>query len=202
MKASAPRRASAFFLASLAFPSAYAATRGQEPAPSTAATKPASIYDANADARAEIAAALATAKKDDKRVLVVYGADWCGWCRKLHDLFKTDPEIRRLLLYEYEQVRVDIGKFDHNMELAEGYGADLHSGGVPYLTVLDADGKVLTNQNTGDLEAGPRHDPAKVKAFLEKWPAVPREAERVLAEALARAEAAGKMVFLHLGAPW
>ena len=43
----------------------------------------------------------------NKRVLLMFGGDWCGWCHKLHDLFAKDNEIRRLLSYEYELVMVD-----------------------------------------------------------------------------------------------
>jgi hypothetical protein len=41
--------------------------------------------------------------------------------------------------------------------------------GLPVLVVLDADGRQLTTQSTGDLEKGNAHDPAKVLAFLKKW---------------------------------
>ncbi|HIC22742.1 MAG TPA: hypothetical protein EYO84_04895, partial [Planctomycetes bacterium] len=39
-----------------------------------------SVYDVEADASADIAAAVASAHKNNKRVLVVYGGNWCGWC--------------------------------------------------------------------------------------------------------------------------
>jgi hypothetical protein len=41
--------------------------------------------------------------------------------------------------------------------------------GLPVLVVLDSDGKQLTTQDTGQLEQGDHHDPAKVIAFLSKW---------------------------------
>jgi hypothetical protein len=34
---------------------------------------------------------------------------------------------------------------------------------------MEGDGKILVRQETGSLEAGPRHDPARVLAFLEQW---------------------------------
>jgi thiol-disulfide isomerase/thioredoxin len=74
--------------------------------------------------------------------------------------------------------------------------------GVPYLTILDSDGKVLTNQETGALEDGDHHDPAKVKAFLEKWKVHAKDANQVLQSGVARAKADKKLVFLHFGAPW
>ncbi|MCI0588218.1 MAG: thioredoxin family protein [Planctomycetes bacterium] len=176
--------------------------RSQEGTPSTEEKKPAPIYDESADAKKQIEAALARAKEENKRVLLVFGANWCGWCRKLDDLFKKNPEIARVLLYEYEKVLVDVGRFDKNEALAADLGAPVRQNGIPFLTVLDAEGKPLANQETSSLEAGSAHDPAKVKTFLEKWAAPPLDAEKVLAEAVARAGKEGKRVFLRFGAPW
>ena len=55
------------------------------------------IYDEKADARAQIAAALETARQENKRVLVEFGGNWCGWCYKLYDVFHNDPEVAPLV---------------------------------------------------------------------------------------------------------
>ena len=168
------------------------------------ATKPDKphTYDEKADAKADIAAALVKAKKDNKRVLLMFGANWCGWCHKLHGVFESNREIGRTLLYEYERVNIDIGKMDKNMDLVRKYGARADKEGVPFLTVLDADGKAIANQETGALEEGDHHDPAKVKAFLDKWKAEPLDARRVFERALSQAGKQDKKVFLSFGAPW
>ncbi len=160
------------------------------------------VYDPKADAGAQIARAVERGRRDNRRILLVFGGNWCGWCVKLHEVFKGDREIAEVLRNEYLVVPVDIGSFDKQMDLAASYGADLKKHGVPFLTVLGIDGKSLVNQNTSDLENGPKHDRAKVKAFLEKWKPEPLDAEAVLADALSRAKAAKKHVLLHLGAPW
>ena len=160
------------------------------------------IYDESADAKSQIAEALKRAGRENKRVLVMFGANWCGWCYKLHDVFKEDPAVGKTLQYEYERVMVDIGRRDKNLDIATGYGVALEKEGVPFLTVLDAGGKVLANQETGSLEAGERHDPEKVQAFLKRWAAPPLDARRVADAALAQAKSQGKMVFVRLGAPW
>lgn len=175
---------------------------GTPPGAASEAAARQGIYDESADADARIAEALARARREGKRVLVTYGANWCGWCHKLHELLKSDRDLARTLLYEYEQVLVDVGRFDRNMNVAGRYGADLKAAGIPYLTVLDADGKPLANQETGSLEEGDHHDPAKVRAFLEKWVAAPRDAQQVYDGALASAAREDKRVFLHFGAPW
>ncbi len=160
------------------------------------------IYDEEADAKAQIAAALAEAKKENRRVLIQWGANWCHWCHVLHDVFASDEDVRRKLLYEYDVVLVDVGKFDTNMELAKRYGADLKANGVPFLTVLDAEGKPLANRETGSLEAGDKHDVKKVLGFLEKHQAKYLKAEDLYADALKRAQTSNRAVFLHFGAPW
>ena len=160
------------------------------------------VYDAQADAKADITAALKKCKKDNQRVLLVYGANWCGWCVKLDGVFKRNRDIRRKILYEYRIVKVDVGKFDKNMDIAKRHGVDLKQHGIPFLTVLDGNGSMLTNQNTSDLEKGAEHDVEKVKRFLTRWQAEPQDADKLLAAAVARAAQEKKRVFVHLGAPW
>ncbi len=160
------------------------------------------IYDESADARADIAAAVAVAKKDHQRVLVMWGGNWCGWCHLLDGVLESDRTLSRTMLYEYKLVHVDIGKFDKNMDLAAELGADPKKHGAPFLTVIDGDGKAIANQETSSLEEGDHHDPAKVKAFLETHQATAPGADSLLSTALASAKKDGKRVFVHFSAPW
>lgn len=178
---------------------------GAHPAPAQTtqpAAQPVPVYDEQADAHKQIAAALTRAQRKNQRVLVMFGGNWCGWCRKLHGLFTTNKDVARLLQYEYQLVLVDVGRFDKHMDIAKGYGVDLKQAGVPFLTVLDAAGKVLANQETGALESGEKHDVSKVTAFLMKWKAPALDARDVLAAGRARAVTEKKRVFVRLSAPW
>ncbi|WP_320046934.1 thioredoxin family protein [uncultured Ilyobacter sp.] len=160
------------------------------------------IYDTKADANELISQAVRKAAGDNQRVLVMFGGNWCGWCHKLHDVFTNNRDIAKLVKSEYQLVLVDIGNFDKHMDLVSKYGVDLKKVGVPYLVVLDAEGKALTRQETGSLEVGAKHDPAKVTAFLDKWKAPAADAEKVMAKALLQATAENKRIFLRLSAPW
>ncbi len=164
------------------------------------------IYDEQADATKEIEQALAKAKKENRRVLIQWGANWCGWCYRLHDVMKDNAEIRRKLMYEYDVVLVDIGKLDKNEELIEKYHAELKTEGVPYLTVLDGDGNVVTNQETASLESKEEgkaeHVPEAVLEFLTKHQSSPLDAAAVVEAGVAQAGSDDKLVFLHFGAPW
>ena len=172
------------------------------PAKAPTTMKKPGLYPQADDAQSRIDAALARAKADNTRVMIQWGDDWCGWCIKLHDLCGSNRDLSRKLLYEYEVVLVPVGQFDRNLDIAEAYQADFKGNGVPFLTVLAADGSVITNQETGSLEAGGAHDPAKVMAFLEANQAPARDAATSLKNALAASKESGRPVMLHFGAPW
>ena len=121
-------------------------------APTASVPKEAQVYNESADANVDVAAALARAKKNHTRVLIQWGANWCGWCKWLHKTCKDDRDIARELSNEYEVVLVDVGRFDKHQDLMANFLADAKKQGIPYLTVLDENGVVLVNQESGSLE--------------------------------------------------
>jgi thiol-disulfide isomerase/thioredoxin len=129
------------------------------------------IYDTEADGNEQIAAALKIAKAEKKRVLLQFGADWCGWCHKLSECFKNNEEVAAALRENYVVVLIDVnrvGDSTHNADVNERYGNPTRYG-LPVLVVLDADGQLLKTKDTGELEKDGRHDPKKVLAFLNRW---------------------------------
>ena len=133
------------------------------------------------------------AKKDDKRILLMFGGDWCGWCHKLHELFASESyEISKILYNEYERSRSTSNRRTPRQLLKTCKAAlskdELQKGvGYPFLAVLDADGKVVTAQRTDPLEEGDHHDPKRVAAFLSTGRSRPRTRSASLVEALSRA---------------
>jgi thiol-disulfide isomerase/thioredoxin len=124
------------------------------------------IYDESLDGSKQIADALIIARKDRKRVLLQFGANWCSWCQKLHKLFQTDKRVAKELERNYVIVMIDMNN-GHNKDVNKKYGNPTRFG-LPAIVVLDTDGKQLTTQNTGDLEEGDHHSPEKVTAFLKE----------------------------------
>jgi thioredoxin-related protein len=45
------------------------------------------LYDTKAKGSEQISAALEQAQKENKNVILKFGANWCGWCHKLSDTF-------------------------------------------------------------------------------------------------------------------
>lgn len=84
-----------------------ATSQAQTPGSSDNPKARTSLYDVKADAREQIQKACLKASRDNQRILVMFGGDWCGWCHKLHALFKTDAEIRKILSEDYQLVMVD-----------------------------------------------------------------------------------------------
>jgi thiol:disulfide interchange protein len=125
------------------------------------------IYDESADGSKQVAQALALAKKEHKNVLLQFGANWCGWCHRLHGLFESNKAIVEKLKQDYVVVMIDVNE-EHNKETNLKYGHPTQFG-LPVIVVLDAEGKQLTTQDTGKLEEGDHHDPEKVMAFLKAW---------------------------------
>jgi thiol:disulfide interchange protein len=144
-------------------------TAGPESVQAAEAPKSArpNIYNESADGSKQIADALVVAKKDHKNILLQFGANWCGWCHKLHNLFETDKGIAKKLKDDYVVVLIDVNK-GRNKDIDTKYGHPTRFG-LPAIVVLDADGKQLTTQDTGKLEQGDHHDPEKVMAFLKEW---------------------------------
>src|SRR6266550_8772885 len=68
------------------------------------------IYDESLDGTRQIAGALASAKKENKRVLLQFGANWCGWCHRLHQLFNHDKAISEKLKADYVVAMIDLNK--------------------------------------------------------------------------------------------
>jgi len=125
------------------------------------------IYSETADPNADVAAGLAQAKREHKRVILDFGGDWCGDCQVLDIYFHQAPN-GDLLERNFVLVHVWIGQMDRNLDVAAKYGVPI-SRGVPALAVLGADGKVLYSQATGQF-ADMRHmDPNSVTEFLNQW---------------------------------
>src|SRR3954466_9424586 len=65
------------------------------------------IYDPKANGTADIAKALTAARAAHKTVLLVFGANWCPWCRSLHRVFEKDATVAKVLRENFVVVLVD-----------------------------------------------------------------------------------------------
>ena len=94
------------------------------------------IYSPGSDAHAAIKKALAAASKEHKRVVIVFGANWCYDCHVLDTAFHR-PDLAALLARNYEVVHVDVGRGDKNQDLMDQYQVPMKKG-IPGLAILDS----------------------------------------------------------------
>ena len=125
------------------------------------------IYNEKADARAEIKEALERATAEHKRVILVFGANWCFDCHVPDTAFHRS-DLAPILAANYEVVHVDIGRGEKNQDLMTKYEVPMKRG-IPGLAVLDADGNLVYSQKNGEFENARALAPEDFLAFLNKW---------------------------------
>lgn len=131
------------------------------------------IYPANVDAHAEIAEAEEKAANAHKRLLLVFGANWCFDCHVL-DLAFHSPDLAPVLVANYEVVHIDLGPEEKtNADLVKQYEIPLDKG-VPALAVAEANGKLVVSQKNGEFEDARGLTPEALLDFLNKWKPVAR----------------------------
>ena len=142
--------------------SATAAVTAATPA---AAGAPAWPYDEKADAGADIRQALAAAQTDHRRVLLVFGANWCEDCRDLDKAMKGSS--RTLITGRFDVVKIDVGNFNKNLDIAKRYGNPIEKG-IPAVVIVDGADKVLYSTRGGELADARKMGDKGIYEFLER----------------------------------
>jgi protein disulfide-isomerase len=131
--------------------------------PAAAAALP---YDASADARADIRGALAKARHAHHNVLVVFGANWCEDCRALDKALHVARNAA-LMAQSFEVVKVDVGNFDRNLDVAADYGNAVAKG-IPSAVVLSPSGAIVYATRAGELADARRMSDTGVHDFFAR----------------------------------
>ena len=105
------------------------------------------------------------AQKQNKRVLLVFGANWCIDCHILDRAFHQ-PRVAPLLDQNFIVVHVDVGQYDRNLALAKQYHVDLGKG-VPSVAVIDGKNSLLVSSS--EFEKAHLLTEEDVIEFLDLW---------------------------------
>jgi len=124
------------------------------------------LYSETSDPTADIAAALAQARREHKRVILDFGGNWCGDCQVLDIYYHQSPNAE-LLAKHFILVHINIGHMDKNVDVAKKYNVPI-TRGVPALAVIDAHGKLLYSEREKEFE---HTSPEAITAFLNHWKA-------------------------------
>ena len=123
-------------------------------------------YDESADAKAAVQQALSAAKARQVSVLVILGANWCEDCRALAAAMQRGKNAE-LIAKAFEVVKVDVGNFNRNLDLAASYGNPIAKG-IPAAVILSPAGKVVYATRAGELADARRMSDAGVYDFFFK----------------------------------
>lgn len=125
-------------------------------------------YDAGRDARRDVDAALARAKRSGKLLLIDFGANWCVDCRVLAGIFEL-PDFKGWMTRNFELVQVDVGQFDRNLDLPRRFGAPA-LGAVPAILVIDPrTGQLRNGKDILGLGDARIMQPQQVADWLARW---------------------------------
>jgi len=121
-------------------------------------------YNESADAKLDIKQALATATNTP--VLVVFGANWCGDCAALDAAMKHGASAK-LLANDFKIVKVDVGHFDKNEDVAKSYGVPLEKG-IPAVAILSPKNEVLYVTKQGELASARKMSDDGIYQFFKR----------------------------------
>lgn len=92
--------------------------------------------------------AYSQAKKENKKVFVMFHASWCGWCRKM-DTSMNDPACRKFFENNFVIRHLVVDESKDKKQLENPGASDLRDKyygkdqGIPYWLIFDSNGNLL-----------------------------------------------------------
>jgi len=127
------------------------------------------LYNPQADAAADIEAAVKKAAAENKLVILQGGGNWCSWCIEFARFCKADPQIDSLLNSSFVWYHLNYSKENINKPIFAKYGYPQRFG-FPVFIILNAKGERIHTQSSEYLEDGKKsYDKKKVMEFLLNW---------------------------------
>ncbi|HET9913328.1 MAG TPA: thioredoxin family protein [Anaerolineales bacterium] len=125
------------------------------------------VYDPARNPAEDLKQAIALAQKENKRIILELGGDWCIWCKYMDDFYAAHTDILQYRAENYVLVKVNVSDENMNEEFLSQYPP---AGGYPHIYILDGDGTFLHSQDTVELEDGKdSYVPEVFMTFLQKW---------------------------------
>lgn len=121
-------------------------------------------YDGDDDASSVVAEARAAAVREERFLMVTFGANWCRDCRNLHRILHLE-EVQDYTRDLFQFVNVDVGMFNQNRQVAADLGVSL-TRGIPVAVFFDPQGQVIGTTNEGQLEPARRYSSKQILKFV------------------------------------
>lgn len=125
------------------------------------------IYDPARNPAEDLKWAVVFAQRENKRIMLELGGDWCIWCKYMDEFYATHQDILQFRADHYILVKVNVSQENMNESFLSQFPA---AAGYPHIYILDKDGTFLHSQDTAKLEDGADSYVPKVFIdFLHKW---------------------------------
>jgi thioredoxin 1 len=122
-------------------------------------------YDEAADPHVALRSALVEARSQHKDVLVIFGANWCEDCRDLDKAMHGSSAS--LIDPLFVVVKINVGNFDKNLDLAARYGNPIQKG-IPAAVLVTPTDKVVYSTKAGELANARRMGDSGIYDFFAK----------------------------------
>jgi thioredoxin-related protein len=123
-------------------------------------------FNPNRDAQADAQLAILKASKENKRIILDVGGEWCGWCIHMDKFIEKNRSLKKLKEKHFVWVKINFSQQNENIELLSNYPT---IAGYPHLFVLEKDGTLLKSQHTAELEIEKSYNLKKFMDFLNLW---------------------------------
>lgn len=124
------------------------------------------VYDESRDPNIDGRAALALAKKTQRKVLIEVGGDWCTWCHALDRFIKEHPAVEKGLHETFVVLKVNISEANDNAEFMRAFPA---ANGYPHMYVTDSSGTILYSQDTSAFRENKKYSEKQFMIFFDRW---------------------------------
>jgi hypothetical protein len=131
------------------------------------ATPNVNLYSEPREAEAELKTGLARAAKEGKRVIVVFGGNWCYDCHVLDTAMRSE-QLAALVAANYHVVHINVADGKSNTDVGERFQVPFDKG-FPALAVIDGSGQLITSQKQGEFESAEKIGMDDISAFLNRW---------------------------------
>src|SRR5678810_767688 len=112
-----------------------------------------SVAQSTPTADAILKEACTKAAKENKNVMVIFHASWCGWCHKM-DTSLNDASVKTFFDRNYVITHLTVSESDNKKNL-ENPGAEIlfdslagKNSGIPFWFIMNKDGKILADSQT------------------------------------------------------
>jgi thioredoxin-related protein len=131
-------------------------------------TDTAHLYNPNANAEKDIAAAVKKAKAEHKFVMMQGGGNWCSWCKRFSITVANDAKLDSIVNADFVVYHLNYSEENKNEKVYAKYGYPQRFG-FPVFIILDDKGNRIHTQNSAYLEEGKGYNKDKIAEFFEAW---------------------------------